>query len=940
MSIQKQWNQFEAAILLDNYIKYINGEISRKEAIQKTSLELRTMAQCRGYEIDDIYRNINGITFQMHSMESAYRGYTLLKPASKLFAEMVQIYKQDNKRFIKILKEARKMLLTETKQNNFVEWLSQTNSPVLLSELLLAYKKIDEFCIDKKILECSLLEIIDLDVIKKVQYEIEHNRIFRFNNRIQMNKILKALRIYISYVIGLSNIKTNDDKQSMAEESHSNNNHNLNENENKCVIDFSNIVDLSYTKPIKVFYFEDDIGRVSSWKELYVKVFRNLYEDYDYKIPKNKPFNLGNGRMDFCTQEYYPSMVAPKKIERGFYLETNLSATDIVRKIKLLLDICLVDEENIVIEFERSDNKQTEIERANRIRGNSDSDDFFDWLKNEQDMALLSCRSYVSAVNTAERFAMYNGFAHTKLFTDDLKEAQATIDELFNNEDFVEYNAQQHNRFKSALNKLLLYIGDDGTTTSGEKSSINLEPYINILLEKFPRGYRTGSPLELKKFKRYWESFYGTRIDIEDDDIIKCIERCGVKYEEKIYMPQKMLDDNIKTKLFSYINDCFLTEKTTIYFEALFKEFSNDFLDYYMYNANMLRAYLSYMNDGSYYISKNYISKDANVTTDPYDEIKDCLIQQGAPMEYGELFSILSHIPEQKIKTILAVNSEFISNGRGEYFHESIASLSDDELDDISDIIQYSIDEKQFIGGNELIESIKMKYPYIAEQNALLSDNGLRDAIGYRLKSKFSFKGNIISSLGTELSMTEVFEDFCKSKDSFTLDELKKLKQELATVIYFEAVYENSLRIGKDDFVSKKYAAFKIEETDAAIDRFCVDDYIAIKKVEQFGLFPDAGFSWNSFLLEHYVAKYSPNYKLLHANYNESACVGGIVKKLSDIDTFDELIVDALARNGLPLQKEIALQYLCDEGYLARRSYSDVEHTLIKAKELRNQKGL
>lgn len=301
-------------------------------------------------------------------------------------------------------------------------------------------------------------------------------------------------------------------------------------------------------------------------------------------------------------------------------------------------------------------------------------------------------------------------------------------------------------------------------------------------------------------------------------------------------------------------------------------------------------------------------------------------------MEYSELFSILSHIPEQKIRNILAVNSEFISNGRGEYFHVSIASLSDDELEDISNIIQYSIDEKQFISGNELIESIKVKYPYIVEQNVLLSENGLRGAIGYRLKERFSFKGNIISSLGTELSMTEVFEDFCKNRDSFTLDELKKLKQELATVIYFEAVYENSLRIGKDDFVSKKYATFKTEETDAAIDRFCVGDYIAIKKVEQFGLFPDAGFSWNRFLLEHYVAKYSPNYKLVHANYNESACVGGIVKNLSDIDTFDELIVDVLARNGLPLQKEIALQYLCDEGYLARRSYSDIEHTLIKAK--------
>lgn len=66
----------------------------------------------------------------------------------------------------------------------------------------------------------------------------------------------------------------------------------------------------------------------------------------------------------------------------------------------------------------------------------------------------------------------------------------------------------------------------------------------------------------------------------------------------------------------------------------------------------------------------------------------------------------------------------------------------------------------------------------------------------------------------------------------------------------------------------------------------------------------------------------------------------GLEKKLSDIDTFDELIVDVLARNGLPLQKEVALQYLCDEGYLARRNYSGIEQLLIKAKELRNQKGL
>ena len=58
------------------------------------------------------------------------------------------------------------------------------------------------------------------------------------------------------------------------------------------------------------------------------------------------------------------------------------------------------------------------------------------------------------------------------------------------------------------------------------------------------------------------------------------------------------------------------------------------------------------------------------------------------------------------------------------------------------------------------------------------------------------------------------------------------------------------------------------------------------------------------------------------------------------LNTIDELIIDVLAKSRLPLQKETALQYLCEEGYLARRSYSNIEQLLIKAKEQRNQKGL
>lgn len=970
MDIKKKWDKYEAAILLDYYLHYLNGRLSRKEAIQIVSEQLRKLAKTRNINIDDVYRNISGITFQMHSMESAYKGYTIVKPASRLFNETVKLLKNDKNQFDKLLRKAKQMIDTTEKDasNRYLDWLSGKVTPAQLSELYMSYETINEFCINTKVLKNSLLETTDIDIVKLAQKTVEQNKVFRFRHKREINKFSSAMRYYLAYirenmVVAPNNVTPTENQVAKKVEQSITENRkdegvkefdeaivatqNLIEDVpndksyTTMVISFSEIPDLSYTKPIYATYFGDEIQCVSSWKQLYVNAFKKLYEDYDDRIPINESFNANKGRMDFCTGEYYNLMISPKEIVTNKYLETNLSATDIVRKIKCLLDICLVDEENLIIRYIKKGSIRSSetIKTQKSFNSSVNAESFYNWLSNEQNMALPTCRSYVSAVNTAERYAKDNGFANCILYTNNYQEAKLTVDELFDDKVFVEYNDRQHNRFRAGVNKLLLYIGGEENSVSGYKHSVNLELFSAILVEKFSKGYRVGSHLELKKFKRYWDELYGNPIEMPDDSITKHITLCGIIHEGKLYMPQEMLDEEIKTKLFSYINDSFRSGKNIIYYEALFKEFSEDFLDHCMYNADMLKGYLTYMNNGSYYTNKNYISKEANISVSTYDEVKNCLVQQATPMEYDEIFSDLSHIPEQKIKSILAQYNEFISNGRNEYFHISIAAFSDEELEDIAMIIQSSIDEKRFIGGNELIDSIKKKYPYIIEKNTLLSDKGLRDAIGYKFRDRFSFKGNIISSQGQALSMMEVFADFCKHNDSFTLDELKVLKQELDTVIYFDAVYENSLRISKNEFVAKSHAAFKPEETDAAINRFCDGDYIAIGKIQQFGLFPDAGFGWNSYLLEHYVAMYSPNYKLVHSNYNEGVCVGAIVKKLSNINTLDELVVDLLAKSGLPLQKDVALQYLCDEGYLARRSYSGIEQLLIKAQELRNQKG-
>ena len=482
-------------------------------------------------------------------------------------------------------------MIEATEKDNrerYVDWLSQKVSPAQLSELYMSYEVIDEFCIKTKVLKQSLLKTTDIDIIKMAQKTVEQNKLFRYQHKREISKICSAMRYYITYIkenisaksenkssmgIGLETIsktelpipETEIKKNTanvvaahLIEDENADNPQAIKE------LSFSEISDLAYTKPIYASYFGDEIQGFSSWKQLYIKVFKKLYDDYADVIPLNKSFNTVNGRMDFCTSEHYGLMVAPKEILNEKYLETNLSAIDIVRKIKSLLDICLVDEENLIIKYEKKADihPSEELKSSKRIKNNANGEAFFNWLNNEQGMAIPTCRSYVSAVNTAEQYAIDNEFVNCRLYSDNYHEAKATADELFSNKFFMEYNDKQHNRFRAGINKLLLYISSSGNTIVTPTISINIEPFTEILIEKFSKGYRINSPLELRKFKKYWEKYHDSMIDMDDDNITKCIQQCGIIHEEKVYIPEKILDEDTRMKLFSFINDNFQSGKS------------------------------------------------------------------------------------------------------------------------------------------------------------------------------------------------------------------------------------------------------------------------------------------------------------------------------------------------------------------------------------------
>lgn len=110
MNSQPKWDIHESVVLLKGYLLACKKSEPRAYIIRRVSADLRAMAIHRGRKIDEIFRNESGISYQMQSMDSAYKGRKIYVPATKLFQETVSLYRNQNSRFQELLKEARYMI--------------------------------------------------------------------------------------------------------------------------------------------------------------------------------------------------------------------------------------------------------------------------------------------------------------------------------------------------------------------------------------------------------------------------------------------------------------------------------------------------------------------------------------------------------------------------------------------------------------------------------------------------------------------------------------------------------------------------------------------------------------------------------------------------------------------------------------------------------------
>lgn len=864
MAIRIPWDEYETAILISACADYNAGRCTKKEAIKDVSQTLRKRAEENGIEIDDVFRNENGITMQFKIInELLTQEKSGLRGASKLFISMVELYKSDRIKFQEILMEARKTV--EANKINDEQF---------------------KMLVEKK----------ETDGIK-----------------------------FVTFGAGEA---------------------------------------YPFTKVEYFEYFGKKYSNIGSWKKLYVEVLRCLVEDYPDEINNLEGKSLGSGtRIDIGNWEQSLLMIAPRMFETNLYVETNLNATNILDKIKHLLDLCRIDAENLVVAYsmktieDKVENveekakelkvEEPQINKPERIVGTIDNTEL---VKTDRvwDLRTFLEEHNLEYVNKTSKSGclwvlggreiqslMMQCWSHGVSFRfrengGNVTGGKSAWWAKLSEEQFMCWKQEyESNECKGS-------VEEDLENKSFLNNEIE-EQLALILKDDYENGFRINSAIDRGRIKVFYKGRFGKELPLSDEQLLVSLKKVGVYREDRIYAKQDNEQIDLLEQIFNDVMLVFENNATCVYPEAVYQKYHIELAEtMQIYEAETLGNTLIEMSLGRLRKKQTFLcltDRQADLDRD----IMEVLKRSPVPMTYADIQAVMWYIPLSKIKHTLVVTKSIVQVEPETYFYSMNLPVSQEEITEINRLLHQALENKTYITDVELRQLIDEKCPGFAINTSEFTTYGLRNCLAYILRDLYSFNGPIISSLGKELSMAEVFALYCQDREQVTTEELKIFAAEMNTPIYWDSVREETIRISDELLLRHDKVDFEIDEIDRVLDALCDKSYIPLKDIGLFMHFPALCVQWNGYVLESYVYKYSKKFKLLHANFSASGFFGAMVRQNSGIEDYRTLIVDVLANSNQWKDKNSALELLVEQGYQQRRSYADIEKVVHEAKLLREK---
>lgn len=606
------------------------------------------------------------------------------------------------------------------------------------------------------------------------------------------------------------------------------------------------------------------------------------------------------------------------------------------RYSRYLMDCCDTDRLMDILDVGRNDAHLPLLvsgEKKSLVKGYSR------WLKSNDICDGHSIRTYISSLYACEEIAREQ---FSSSFFENKNKGRVA---------YLRFQVARHPHFSSkyvgALRMYVQYLSSY-RLISKEEHEKNTRNLLELLNRRLGGEISLETDTDYDKLYSVWQKEYGTDLLYSREDIITMISQNTIFDSERhVYITKDVfLPEATQRKIFQYLRTCFESGARLVDYAQIVELIREDGLHV---QVKELQEFLKKFNDGSYVCENKYIlqANDSSLQGGNLaSEICNKVREQTTPISKDALKALFPSISEDRFNKILARNNfsalyGVINPKQGKIFHADLICFTESELSEIKDLLAEELRSQGYVTSQQLFDLVRNVKPNILEEYAFLSPSSLYAVLRHKLGRDFKFNISCVTSEKT-MEITDIFVNFCKQRDEFSLSDLLQLATQLGVdSVPFTYMYEISARVSCNLFVKRENLQFDTTYIDHLLDVFCPETFTIIGQFSHLDMLPPInGHPWSIYLLEHYLSFHSCKFSLFSRNYAKSGSYGFIVRKATGIQDFNEAVAQYLAHVPVELEAQAVLQHLCHVGILGVRRYTNIDELLNKARELRNMASL
>lgn len=449
---------------------------------------------------------------------------------------------------------------------------------------------------------------------------------------------------------------------------------------------------------------------------------------------------------------------------------------------------------------------------------------------------------------------------------------------------------------------------------------------IELINADFPNGIRD-EVTDTNKILRLYSEKFADEV-ISNKLVTKVIHKFGIEHGGRFYFISAADIAEIRDFLAQ------LFEKNNIlYYAEIFSAHADFFTAKKIFSPEVLQKVLRENDDRYFYLPEFCAIKD---TTRLEDELTKTLTAAQNPLSLDDLRAIFPYVPADKIFPVLSDTENFLKTDSGRYLAISKIQFDADEINDAKNQIRAQIAAKGYATHDDFNLSANFALnPGVPEKvmHRLVYEKFLSGEFAQRNKKFVSLDAP------EKLTPTQILRNFLADKDQISAEELSAFARTLTankSKIEFAVAAEVMIRVEKNLFVRDSLVTFDVPAIDAALSPFVQDKIISLRNVTGFTDFPPvAPYSWNLFLLESFLRKFSQNFACDSPSFN-SLNVGAIFPKSMHFKSYRHLQAAVVAQENIPLDKNSVENFLVAQGYRVQRIANVTEDIIRKAQKILN----